>query len=315
MYLTQFPDINWIRKNSKSDFQNGKDYHGHPLPGGGWPTAIINVESSATERTDIKGPFSFFYNLRGNSLIKLNNIWYRATDCFYCLSNNGEPFDLHIPEAEKTTTFNIHFGKQLYEDVIQRLTKSEEWSLDNYGNSDVSPYEVLPNTHFIEKPLEIKLHALQHYLKHNHSAYCADREFEMTGSILAYLLEKRNSGFKQFGRSSAKKQSTKLELYKRINIGLEYIHSQNLRHIDLEGISRSCGLSKFHFIRVFREFYGKTPSEYISELRMKKAKMLVETSDKDLNSISSELGFSELSAFTRFFKRLTGSSPSSLRRN
>lgn len=311
MYLNQFPDINWIRKAAKSDFQDGRDYQGNPLPQGGWPTAIINVKSSATERNEIKGPFSLFYNLSGSSLIKLNNTYHRVTDCFYCTSNKGEFFDLHIPEAEQTTTFNIHFGQQLYDDVLQNLTKTEEWSLDNFGNLDVSPYEVLPTSRFINESLERSLQELHGYVKQSDIAYSSDKEFELTGKILKSLLLNNNSSLRKFNRSGAKKLATKLELFKRVNMGLEFIHSHNLQQVDLEGISRSCGLSKFHFIRVFQEFYGKTPGDYISELRLIKAQRLLKTTDRDLNSISAELGFSELSAFSRFFKRLTGKNPSS----
>ena len=313
MYLNQFPDIDWIRENSHSNFQNGQDYRGNALPRGGWPTAIIHVDSNATERNDIKGPFSLFYNLKGCSLVRLNHDWHQIDDFFYGISNNGEHFNLHIPEAQQTTTFNIHFGKQLYDEVIQHLTQTEDWSLDNFGNLKTIPFEVLPTTHFMKQGLKDQLHALRQYLTQNHTPYSADREYESTGAILEWLLMESHDGFSRHKRCSARKLSTKVELFKRVNLGLEYIHSHNLQQLDLNGISRNCGLSRFHFIRVFREIYHKTPMEYISELRLRKAQILLANSDKNLNSVAAELGFSELSAFTRFFKKQTGRPPSALR--
>ncbi|MDW3192981.1 MAG: AraC family transcriptional regulator [Cytophagales bacterium] len=311
MYLNQFPDIDWIRENSHSGFQAGKDYQGNKLTSAGWPTAVINVATHATERDNIKGPFSMFYNLSGTSLVKLDNDWHQVNEFFYCISNDGESFDLHVPEAHKATTFNIHFGKQLYCEVLQQLSETEEWSLDNYRHYGETAYAMLPATHFMEREFKDQLLTLHHHLKHG--LLSADQEYEMTGSILQWLLIHGDSRFKKFEDSSAMKRSTKMELFKRVNKGLEYIHSHNLYQLDLESISRNSGLSKFHFIRVFSEFHHQTPANYIAALKINKAQNLLANSHKDLNTIATELGFSELSAFTRFFKRQTGMTPSSLR--
>ena len=203
----------------------------------------------------------------------------------------------------------------LYEEVIQLLSQKEEWALDNYGYITASPFEILPTTHFMEQELKEQLLALHQYLTQDLLPYDKDKEYEMTGAILSYLLTTGLSRFKQYEGASAKKVSTKMELFRRVNIGLDYIHSHHLQPIDLDSISRSCGLSKFHFIRVFKEVYHQTPADYIAQLRLNRANLLLTTSDKDLNGIATELGFSELSAFTRFFKKQTGRPPSSARFN
>ena len=81
----------------------------------------------------------------------------------------------------------------------------------------------------------------------------------------------------------------------------------------MDSISKNCGLSKFHFTRVFKEIYGISSNDYIAQLKAQKAHQLLLNSQADLASISLELGFSELSAFTRFYKRMIGEAPSSTR--
>jgi|GEM_PF-1081178 len=313
MYIKEFPDIEWIRKSALHDFTNRKDYKGNTLHSDGWPNAILNVKSSMTERNNIKGPFSLFYNFEGKSLVGLNKNWHTVSKDFYCVSNNSQFFNLHIPKGASTTTFNIHFGKSLFEDVIQHIFHASEWALDNFGNDKIPSFEVLPRTAFMDATFKSKLLLLHLYYEQNKENYSLDKEYEITASILELLLKENEKKLQKLVHIRAQKTSTKKELFKRINIGLDYIHSNELQGLNLENISKNCGLSKFHFIRVFKEIYGVSPNDYIAQLKAQKAQLLLINTKKDLTSISLKLGFSELSAFTRFYKRMTGESPSSAR--
>lgn len=312
MYLQEFPNIEWLRRSALSGFAGGKDANGDVLSSKGWPNVVVKVKSSMTERDNIKGPFSLFYNLEGKSLVGLNQKWHPVSKSFYCLSNNTQPFDLHIPEGQ-TTTSNIHFGQALFEDVVQNMFHPTDWVLDNADNLQVPIFEVLPHTDFMEEGLRSKLLLLHEYHSQCQDNYSIDKEYEMTASILALLLSNALTKLKRMDLVSAQKISTRKELFKRVNRAADYIHSSELIDLDLESISRNCGLSKFHFIRVFSEIHRQTPSEYVSQLKVKKASTMILESDSDLSHIALELGFSELSAFTRFYKRQTGSTPSSLR--
>lgn len=313
MYLQEFPNIDWLRKNAAQGFASRMDYHGNILPSTGWPNVILNVKSSATERDEIIGPFSLFYNFLGKSLVGLNSKWYHVSSNFYCLSNSGQTFDLHIPEGGHAKTFNIHFGKLLFEEVTQLIFQKKEWALDNFNNINIPGLEVLPKTEYMDEELRSKLLQLHRYKQFCEGDYSLDKEYEMTASILEHLILHSQSKLKKLHQISALKVGTRKELFKRVNIGLDYIHSNELVNLNLENISQNCGLSKFHYIRVFKEIFGTTPTNYISHLRVKKANGLILRSKKELSEIAIELGFSELSAFTRFYKRVTGVTPSSIR--
>lgn len=312
MYLQEFPDIGWLRKNASQGFAMGKDYRGNSLLSTGWPNVILNVKSLATERDEITGPFSLFYNLSGKSRVRLHRKWYQVSSDFYCLSNNGQTYDLHIPKGH-TTTFNIHFGKSLFEEVTQLILKKNEWSLDNRENVNIPALEVLSRTEYMDDELRLKLFQLYRYRQFCPGDYLPDREYELTTAILEYLILHAQSKLKKLDQISALRLGTRKELLKRVNAGLDYIHNADLVNLDLEKISQNSGLSKFHYIRVFKEIVGTTPTAYISRLRIQKANKLIFHTTKDLGEIALELGFSELSAFTRFYKRVTGSVPSSMR--
>lgn len=64
----------------------------------------------------------------------------------------------------------------------------------------------------------------------------------------------------------------------------------------------------------FRHFFGVTPSKLGRSILYEKALVLIRSRDVSLAEVADELGFSETSSFTRFFKSVEGLSPSALRR-
>ncbi len=81
-----------------------------------------------------------------------------------------------------------------------------------------------------------------------------------------------------------------------------------------EELAAMCGISKFHFIHLFSEYKGCSPSKYKSELLMQKAGELVSISDLSMNEISEMLGFEDPLYFSKKFKTHFGMSPSAYRK-
>ena len=64
-----------------------------------------------------------------------------------------------------------------------------------------------------------------------------------------------------------------------------------------------------HFRRRFKRATGSTPAEYLQNLRLEKAKVLLEAGGTPVSQITWEVGYEDPSSFSRSFKRLTGMSP------
>ena len=83
--------------------------------------------------------------------------------------------------------------------------------------------------------------------------------------------------------------------------------------IDAGDIADEACYSKFHFIRTFKSIYGKTPHQYLTAVRIEKAKELLE-SEATVTGACFSVGFDSLGSFTALFKRRTGLTPSQYRR-
>ncbi len=95
---------------------------------------------------------------------------------------------------------------------------------------------------------------------------------------------------------------------------VRYINEHFSKDITLEELSSLSGVSMQHFCRVFRAHTGMRPMEYLANRRISEAKLLLVTTDAPVSRIAGEAGFSDQNYFGIVFKRFTGLTPTSFRR-
>lgn len=84
--------------------------------------------------------------------------------------------------------------------------------------------------------------------------------------------------------------------------------------VDLDTLARIAGLSKYHFLRLFRNTYGRTPGAYLSERRVERAQDLLRSTNLTVTEVCFAVGFSSLGSFSRRFSEVTGETPSELQK-
>jgi AraC-like DNA-binding protein len=104
-------------------------------------------------------------------------------------------------------------------------------------------------------------------------------------------------------------QYPKVYLYRRIVQAKLFIDRNYDKSIDVDNISDEAYFSKFHFIRLFKKIYGKTPHQYLTSVRIEKA-MLLLTDGIPVSDVCYAVGFESLSSFSGLFKRFVGITPS-----
>jgi AraC family transcriptional regulator len=99
----------------------------------------------------------------------------------------------------------------------------------------------------------------------------------------------------------------------RIKNVLEYMKDNYSNDCSLKELAEIADMSSYHLIRVFKNTVGKTPYEYLLDLKIDKVKTLLRKKDKTILEACLECGFNDVSHFTRLFKKKTGVTPSAYR--
>lgn len=84
--------------------------------------------------------------------------------------------------------------------------------------------------------------------------------------------------------------------------------------IALDDLCRIGNMSKFHFIRKFKEITGLSFKEYLNRKRVEEAKVLMTRDGLNISQACYAVGFGDLSYFGRVFRKIEGKSPSQFRR-
>ncbi|MFW6029598.1 MAG: helix-turn-helix domain-containing protein [Halanaerobiales bacterium] len=95
---------------------------------------------------------------------------------------------------------------------------------------------------------------------------------------------------------------------------LSYFHANYKENFTLDKLAEEVNYSSFHLIRIFKKETGKTPFEYLQEIKIIKAKELLQNTNKSITDICFESGFNNRSYFSSIFKKKVGVAPSKFRK-
>lgn len=103
-------------------------------------------------------------------------------------------------------------------------------------------------------------------------------------------------------------------LYRRVVRAKLYIDEHFAAGVDLSNIADEACFSKFHFTRLFKAIYGKTPHQYLTGVRINRAIELL-TDGATVAKACFSVGFDSISSFTGLFRRRTGLTPAAFQKN
>ena len=84
--------------------------------------------------------------------------------------------------------------------------------------------------------------------------------------------------------------------------------------LNLAQLADVAGISKYHFQRLFKATYGRTPTAYVSERRVERAQDLLRATNLTVTEVCHAVGFSSLGSFSSRFRELVGETPTQFQR-
>ena len=111
----------------------------------------------------------------------------------------------------------------------------------------------------------------------------------------------------------ASKETEDLRMKQHIQDALDFIGENFERDLSLDEVAAHANLNAAYFSSCFKKMTGQSFVNYITELRIRRAKELLRDEHKKIGQISEMLGFNDTRYFAKIFKKYVGVTPSEYR--
>jgi transcriptional regulator GlxA family with amidase domain len=103
------------------------------------------------------------------------------------------------------------------------------------------------------------------------------------------------------------------DVYKKIVDAKVFIDDHFDSPIDLDVLAVEACLSRFHFHRLFRRIYRRTPHQYLTFRRIDRAQRMLADECCTVGEVCVQVGFESIGSFSMLFKKETGEAPGEYR--
>jgi AraC-like DNA-binding protein len=110
-------------------------------------------------------------------------------------------------------------------------------------------------------------------------------------------------------RNSNQRTPNGSDVRERIHRARRFIDECYDLPLNLSEISKQACLSRYHFLRLFRDAFQTTPHQYLIQRRIEKAKELLRSEPLRVTDVCFEVGFQSLGSFSALFRKCVGEAP------
>lgn len=248
-------------------------------------------------------PFVISFDITRSKSIRSNAVnWHDNVEIQLCTSGSGfvlldgKKININVGDVVVANSNTFHYTGT--DDTITYDCMIIDTEFCKQAGIDVS--KILFKEHFYDNEIreifgEIKV------IKQNGDHLSSAKLRMLTLKLLVALCEKHTVSFNVVEN----KKST----HKTIKDTIIYIHKNYNRKLSLDEIAKSVYANKFTLTRAFKEMTGQTIFEYINIFRCRQAHQLI-NSGFSVSESAILCGFSNMSFFTKTFKRYIGYLPS-----
>lgn len=218
----------------------------------------------------------------------------------FLILNGQTRFVSKIDALEPVQSCSLTFDHAFLTDFMQSYSRHDDDLLSNgVANTDEDNFnETL-------YPLKGDMrYTLQHLWHHANAGTSNDfllNEY-LHHTLLNYFRIYNEEIVEKERRLAILHHSTRTEILRRLNLAKEYMLGSFNEAITLDDIAGYACLSVNHLLRNFKQAFGVSPYQYLTSIRLQRARHLIKTTGMPINEIVHIIGFECPSSFIRLFK-------------
>ncbi|WP_170885441.1 AraC family transcriptional regulator [Bacillus alkalicellulosilyticus] len=239
------------------------------------------------ERSDTD-TYVFQYTLSGSGVLEYNNIKHKLTP--------GEAFIVDVPSSH---SYYLPDDSEKWEFVYLTLQGQEVLKCWKYLRETLgSVFHVQADSELIQLLMRI---------------YQDVKDMKVTDTFISSA--KAYEFIMECYRFSKNKTLAANELPEAIAKAVFYLRTHFEEQISIEDMAEYVGLSKYYFIKKFKEHVLISPLQYLTKVRMEQAFQLLTQTELPIKEIAERTGYTDANYFHKVFKKAVGVSAGEFRKN
>jgi AraC-like DNA-binding protein len=239
------------------------------------------------------------YVLSGKETYSVDGKEYMVEANEFLLVNDEQQYAAQITGNDIATGICIQVNNEIINDVHTSLTADTDKLIDEPSNTlsqSITFLNAVSKVH-ASKAAEVLTRIKMYY--NEPASFSEELYYQIASAFVQEHLEVKN----QICQLKAKKKYTQEELYRRIKKAKEIIGDCYLQDIDMTEIAKRVNLSKFYFLRTYKQVFHISPYQYLIKKRLQHAMQLLQRSDASIYEVALLSGYCDIHTFSKSFKK------------
>jgi AraC-like DNA-binding protein len=227
----------------------------------------------------------------------------------YLVLNAGRTYSMEIRSQSVVETFCVFFHPSLVADVLRSRLDTPNHLLDNPLHLSTLSCEFFEH---MRPHDDIVTPALRRLYSTIGNAEPVETE-ESLHFLLDGLLNEHHHAYSNTERIPAVSCAARKEIYRRLHYARDYMDASFGQPVTLEQVAAVACMSRHHFLRLFKQVFTLTPHQYLTRIRLARAKSLLLTTELPVYAVGLEIGLQSTEWFVRLFHTRFGLTPAAFR--
>jgi AraC family transcriptional regulator len=201
-------------------------------------------------------------------------------------------FGILMPES----VFAIEFDEEFMNDF-----NHENLVINDDGDATSLQPELIETIYPFKMEMKHAIGKLKEYLENGGSDEQQLNEY-LTRCLISYYRIYNDEILNKAQNLNFLHYSTKVEILRRLNLAKEYLYANYNRNVNLDILADHACLSVNHLLRTFKLAYDQSPHQFLIQLRLQRAQLLLTKTEYPIYEIVNMVGFKCTSSFIRLFR-------------
>jgi AraC-like DNA-binding protein len=276
------------------------------------PQKSCLINYSVLKETVAAAPFRSFsikYVCHGQESYQVNGNRFLIKAGEYLLANHHAYGTVEIEQEVRGICIDVSpdLLSEAAASFLRADTPMADQGLDNFFNS---PSFLESKYHCAQTQVGAYLKQLDMTLQQDLlKGFKLNREFYL--SLAEKIVADHIPVFKKLQQLSDVKSDTRKAIVRKIILAMQYIESEAFNSsLTIADIAAHCGMSEFHFYRMFKKINHLSPYQYVMQCKLNHARTLMQQQNTTVTETAYLCGFSDIFTFSRAYKKYFGCSPS-----